>query len=129
VPQGVLCEHVFHKNSWSWGVITHHCHRLHNIPVQSIPPRDVSPAASRPPRDLSPPRDGPPAAKLTVAGTDRRRLPLSGRPDGPPEFAGDEPAASPSSSSSQFCTASWAFSSSVCNPRRLRRQCNGGRRN
>jgi hypothetical protein len=56
VPQGVLIKHVFHNNSWSWGAITHLCHRLHNIPVRSFfpphcdpsPPRDRSSSASPP---------------------------------------------------------------------------------
>jgi hypothetical protein len=46
VPQGVLCKHVFRNNSWSWGVITHHCHRLRNIPVQFFPPCDPSSSPS-----------------------------------------------------------------------------------
>jgi hypothetical protein len=75
VPQGVLCEHVFHNNSWSWGVITHHCHRLHNIPVQFFPSRDPS---------SSPSTQAAVPLPLPTATTGHRRRPVpppAGRPD------------------------------------------------
>jgi hypothetical protein len=68
VPQGVLCEHVFHNNSWSWGVITHHCHRLHNVPVQFFSPEQKTP------RDASYPRP-PRLHAARQAGGRRRCLP------------------------------------------------------
>jgi hypothetical protein len=77
VPQGVLCKHVFHNNSWSWGVITHLCHRLHNITVRSF---FLPTATHRLPVTV------PLLRRLlhreqAAAGA----LPSAGRPAGPPE--------------------------------------------
>jgi hypothetical protein len=85
VPQGVLCKHVSHNNSWSWGVITHHCHRLHNISVQFFFPTT---------RRLLPRTEAAAPLPLLAASTVRRRRPSRRRPAGRTAGeAGDEPPA------------------------------------
>jgi hypothetical protein len=114
VPQGVLCKHVFRNNSWSWGVITHLCHRLHTYRFNFFFPEQN---AAPPPRDASsPPRAVPPPPP--VLNRSRRRpclLPAAGRTAG---IAADEPSAPSSASSYQFRASNWPFPISSSNPRR-----------
>jgi hypothetical protein len=95
------------------GVITHHCHRLHNIPVQFFF-RTELPLAR--PRDASCSRRGRLVFTRHGRQTDRRRClppPPAGRTAG---IDRHDPPAAPSASCSRFCSSSWSASASS-NPR------------